>query len=111
MLFKLPIYKHGRVMLVDLNSVVSLKAEGHYTEVLTEDDRYLCNLSLSELEERLDPMQFVRVHRSHMVNLRYAGAFEKVDDQCVLVMDGAGEPRIPISRPNISRVKTLLGLA
>lgn len=111
MLFKLPIYKHGRVMLVDLSAVVHMKAEGHYTEVYTNDDHYLCNLSLSDLEGRLDPMQFVRVHRSHMVNLRYAGAFEKVDDQCMLVMTAAGEPRIPISRNNVQKIKVLLGIS
>lgn len=111
MLYKLPIYKSGRVVLVDLSAVVHMKAEGHYTEVYTDDERYLCNLSLSDLERRLDPSQFLRVHRSHMVNLRYAGAFEKVDDQCMLVMEGAGQPRIPISRSNVQKVKTLLGLA
>lgn len=109
-LFKLPIYKNGRVVLVDLSDVVHMKAEGHYTEVYTESDHYLCNLSLSDLEERLDPLQFVRVHRSHMVNMRYASAFEKAEDRCVMVMAGAGEPRIPISRSNVSKIKALLGL-
>lgn len=110
-LFKLPIYKNGRVVLVDVDAVVHLKAEGHYTEVYTEAERYLCNLSLSDLGERLDPRQFVRVHRSHMVNMAYAGAFEKEDDQCLLVMQCPGSPRIPISRSNIHKVKALLGLA
>ena len=109
-LFKLPVFKNGRVNLVDLEEVVHLKAEGHYTEVYAQEERYLCNLSLSDLEGRLDPLQFVRVHRSHMVNLRYAGAFEKVDEQCSLVMSGAHAHRIPISRSNVQKVKELLGL-
>lgn len=109
-LFKLPIFKNGRVILVELTEVVHIKAEGHYTEVYTARDCYHCNLSLSDLEERLDPQRFVRVHRSHMINMDHASAFEKIDEQCVLVMSAGGEVRIPISRSNVAKVKDLFGM-
>lgn len=110
-LYKLPIFKNGRVILVDLNDVVHIKAEGHYTEVFTSRDCFHCNLSLSDLEGRLDPAQFVRVHRSHMINMAHASAFEKIDDQCVLVMSAGGEVRIPISRSKVQKIKDLFGMA
>ncbi len=111
LLFKLPVYKKNRVVLVNLNDVVHFRAEGHYTNVHTENEQFLCNLSLSDLETRLDPMQYVRVHRSHMINIRFACAFEKVDDQCAIIMKSEDETRIPVSRSNAQKLKSMLGLS
>jgi DNA-binding LytR/AlgR family response regulator len=109
-LYKLPVHKDKRTLLVDLDAVCCIKAEGHYSNLYTEDDVYLCNLSLSDLEGRLDERVFFRMHRSYIVNMRYAKAFEKSDDQCNLVLDHGDGLSIPISRSNISKVKKLLGL-
>jgi hypothetical protein len=110
-LFKLPVYQNKQVLLVDLEKVACIKAEGHYSTLYTEDDRYLCNLSLSDLVGRIRLPHFVRVHRSYLVNMRFAKAFEKSDDQCYLVLDHHAGLRVPISRPNVARLKALLGLA
>ena len=111
LLFKLPVYKKNKVILVDLNDVVHFKSEGHYTIVYTEDEELLCNLTLSDLEARLDPHQYARVHRSHMINMCFACAFEKQDDQCTIVMKTKDEVRVPVSRPNVQKLKTMLGLS
>lgn len=108
LLFKLPVHKQKKVMLVDLTEVVHFKAEGHYTTVYTKAEDYLCNLSLSELEARLPPEKFVRVHRSHMINLSFAKSFEKEDDQCNIVM--MNDVTIPISRSKVKMLKKMLGL-
>jgi hypothetical protein len=110
LLFKLPVYQQNKVMLVDLDEVVHFKAEGHYTTVYTASEHYLCNLSLSDLEERLDQQRYVRVHRSHMINLRHAKSFEKQQDQCTIVMDTPDEVVIPISRSKVKMLKTMLGM-
>jgi len=108
LLFKLPVHKQKKVMLVDLEEVVHFKAEGHYTTVYTKSDEYLCNLSLSELEARLPPEKFVRVHRSHMINIHFAKSFVKEDDQCNIIM--MNDVVIPISRSKVKMLKTMLGL-
>jgi LytTR family transcriptional regulator, CO-responsive transcriptional regulator RcoM len=109
--FKLPVYKNRQVLLVDLEKVACIKAEGHYSTLYTGDDSYLCNLALSDLESRIRLPHFVRVHRSHMVNMRFAKAFEKADDQCWLVLDRADGLRVPISRSKVATLKAILGLA
>lgn len=108
LLFKLPVHKQKKVMLVDLEEVIHFKAEGHYTTVYTNTEEYLCNLSLSELEARLSPDKFVRVHRSHMINLHSAKSFAKEDDQCNIIM--MNNVMIPISRSKVKMLKTILGL-
>ena len=104
LLFKLPVYKHNKVVLLDLDEV-------HYTDVSTRQDSYLCNLSLADLEARLSPEQFIRVHRSHMVNIRHAGSVERSDDGFALVMNADPVVRVPVSRSNVHRLKYMLGLS
>ena len=110
LLFKLPVHKQNRVILVDLDEVVHFKAEGHYTTVYTKTEEYLCNLSLSELEARLPQDKYVRVHRSHMINLGYAKSFEKSDEQYLIIMAVSGDVFIPVSRGKVKMLKTILGL-
>lgn len=110
LLYKIPVYKLNKVMLIDIDTVVHLKAEAHYTTVYTEREHYLCNLSLSDLEDRLTKEKFIRVHRSHVINITFASAFEKVNDKYVITMETPDEVAIPVSRSNVVMLKKVLGV-
>jgi two-component system LytT family response regulator len=60
-----------RCWFVDVDQIVLFESEGNYTRVYFGSNRPLLLRSLSQLEERLDPQQFTRVSRRHIVNLRY----------------------------------------
>lgn len=107
---KIPVYRKNRIVLVDVNTIVRFEGDGHYTSIETTDDRFLCNLSLSDLEHRLDQKMFFRVHRSHIVSLNYVGEIERVGDHLFVIMDVKTHSRVPVSRNRISAVKDLLGL-
>jgi len=96
LLQKIPVYRKNRIVLVDLKNVVRFEGEGHYTSIETLDDRFLCNLSLSDLEERLNPEVFFRVHRSHIVNLNYVVEIERVDDNVMAIMEDKGRTHVPV---------------
>jgi DNA-binding LytR/AlgR family response regulator len=49
--------------------VLWIKAEGDYARIHTGSDSYLVHRTLNELEARLDPADFLRVHRSAIVRL------------------------------------------
>jgi len=106
-----PCTKNKQVLLVELDNVVCIKAEGHYSTLFTEHDSFLCNLNLTDIENRIELPYFVRVHRSYIVNMQYAMSFEKIDNQCYLVLDHNDGLRVPVSRSNVSKLKVLLGLA
>lgn len=108
-LYKLPVYKDKRVLLIDLETVCCIQADGKYSKLFTDEGDFFCNLAISELEARLDEHMFVRVHRSHIANLRFAKSFEKIDEQCFIVMDRDGV-KIPISRNKVAKLKQMLGL-
>ncbi len=54
---------------LDVASLVAVQAQAHYTQLFDGDTTWFCPLSISEVEAGLDPAVFVRVHRSHIVNL------------------------------------------
>lgn len=109
-LLKIPVSMHGRIALLDIEEVASLRAEGHYTQVSSAGVQYFCNMSLSQLESRLPPEHFQRVHRSYIINIAHATAVVREDEQFVIIMAGNIEGKIPVSRGHLPRLRELLGV-
>jgi len=64
--------KHkGRLVAVDVHAIVRLDADGDYVRIRTADRDFLVHERLKELHGRLDEAEFVRVHRSHVVNVKH----------------------------------------
>jgi two-component system LytT family response regulator len=65
----------GRIIPIAVDGIDRLEAEDDYVGVHSGGKRYLVYLTMSEFEARLDPRRFVRIHRSHIVNLDKVAAF------------------------------------
>ena len=65
----------GRIIPIAVDGIDRLEAEDDYVGVHSGGKRYLVYLTMSEFEARLDPQRFVRIHRSHIVNLDKVAAF------------------------------------
>ncbi len=74
-----------KIVPFTLESVVRFEASGSYVAAHTERGRYLLNVSLSELEGRLDGERFRRIHRQHIINLDFVSTIEPYDDRRVAV--------------------------
>jgi hypothetical protein len=110
LLKKVPVYRANRLMLIDLAETIRLESNDHYTWIVTASDRYLSNLSLSDLEERLSPDEFFRCHRSHIIHVSHIRELEKTSDSYKVLFDGPGEASVPVSRDKVAELKRLLGL-
>ncbi|MFM7505419.1 MAG: LytTR family transcriptional regulator DNA-binding domain-containing protein [Rubrivivax sp.] len=108
-LVKVPTVAGQRIVLVDAGDIVHLQSEGHYTQVATAEGRRFCNLAIGDLEGRLDPAQFMRVHRSHIVNLRRVAQLQRQAGRLLLQVEGVAEP-VPVSRSSAAEVLRRLGL-
>lgn len=110
-LLKIPVETPQGALLIDPAEVLFLKASGRYAEVKTLTGRpRLSNLSLKELEERLDSQRFLRVHRAYLVNVTFAAGFRRRGDSCELDMADQPASVIPIGRSRVQLVRDRLGL-
>lgn len=108
---KIPTIKQNRVLLVDVPSVSFIRSEGHYTWVHTGQGSQFCNLNMGDIESRLDPQMFLRVHRSYIVNLSHVDEIVRDDGRMTLRMMGPTPVDIPVSRASAPRLLEQLGLA
>lgn len=65
----LPVEKNGRRSNMPIWRVFAVQAQAHYTLLFDGEATWFCPLSISEVESILDSSTFVRVHRSHIINL------------------------------------------
>ncbi len=111
-LMKLPLVrgKGDIISLIDVTEVAFLVAQGHYAEARTATFSAFCPRPLADLERRLDPVQFVRVHRRFLVNMRHVRAAAREDGGWHLVMADARETRVPVSRSKVEDIRRRLAV-
>ena len=107
---KIPTVQGQQIVFVDAERLLRLYSDGHYTRVVTTEGSRFCNLSIGDLEARLDPEQFMRVHRSHILNLRAVHELVRHDGRLAVRMAGDDEV-IPVSRSSAPALLERLGLA
>lgn len=61
----------GKVIPLAVTDIERLEADGDYVVIHTKGRKFLVSLPLADFETRIDPNRFVRVHRSHVVNLDF----------------------------------------
>jgi two-component system LytT family response regulator len=66
---RLPVQRGKRIVLLDISKIVWIGAEEGLVFVHTRDGKFIINMTMAELDERLDDSVFFRIHRSTMVNL------------------------------------------
>lgn len=109
LLHKIPTVSHNRIVLVDVEAVTYIRAEGHYTWVSTAQGSSFCNLNISDLAERLDSESFARIHRSYLANLDHAEQILRDDGKVSLKLRGESAV-LPVARASVPRLLEQLGI-
>jgi two-component system LytT family response regulator len=93
----------GRILFLPVSEIRWIGAEENYVRLCTERETHLLRETMAHLEERLDPQQFLRVHRSFIVNLQYVKEVRTEHDgeSSVIMLDGQ---KIAMSRSYKSRI-------
>jgi LytTR family transcriptional regulator, CO-responsive transcriptional regulator RcoM len=107
---RIPMVANHKVAFVDTQDVLSLESQAHYTRILTRDGLHFCNLSIGDLEARLDPAQFMRVHRCFIVNLQAVAELGREGGKTQVVLKGRHREPIPVARGEVARLREALGL-
>lgn len=107
---RIPCERNGVTELIDPTQVAFVRAEGHYTNVYTNDEQLFCVWPITEAITRLTPVGFIKTHRSYLVNPARVKHFERLKDTGVCRFASADLPSVPVSRSNLKVVRDALGL-
>ena len=101
----LPIERDGATHFVAVEDVVAIHANAHYTYVFNGADRLFCPLAIGDVESRLDNSRFVRIHRSHIVNIDRVVGYKRSGDNELVEMAASHDYVVPVSRSRIGSLK------
>jgi two-component system LytT family response regulator len=96
-----------RVHILPVAQIDYVQAEGDYLAFHSAGKSFLKQQTIASLEESLDSKQFVRVHRSFVVNLERIAKIEAYtkDARIAILSSGA---KIPVSRAGYLRLKEVM---
>jgi len=108
---RIPVEKGGRKVLVPIDQIRYIEAKDDYSCIYTDVDRFLSTISLAQLENKLAPHGFFRVHRGYIVNLEYVEDVEVVSSGILqLGINGIEGKKISVSRRRVVQLKRALGI-
>ena len=99
----------SKIKIIPVHDVQYLEAADDYVKIYTKDGYFLKNKTMNHFEQVLDGQQFVRSHRSYIVNVQQItriDPYEK-DSHVAILRSGA---KVPVSRSGYGKLKEVLGL-
>ncbi len=106
---RLVIRDGAEILIVSVPSIDFVRGQDDYLEVFHDARSSLTQQTLQSLEASLDPRQFVRVHRSYLLNVSRVARIEPWGNgsKMAILHDGRN---VPISRSGEARLRATLGL-
>jgi len=84
-----------QLQITPFDSIIRLEGMGNYTRIITNDEKsVVSSKTLGEFEEVLPVEIFMRVHNSHIVNIKYVSKYLRTKNGSLVLSDGS---EIPIS--------------
>lgn len=97
----------GRIVFVPVSEIRWIAAEENYVRICTDKETHLLRGTMMSFERKLDPRNFLRVHRSAIVNLHFVRGVETGAKGDFIVHLVSGH-RIAMSRSYHARLGDLL---
>lgn len=92
---KISLHTLDKIVVVDLDDIVRCESDNNYTKFFFQDkSSILVTKTLKYFSDMLKSYQFIRVHQSHLVNIKYIKAFIKSDGGYLILKD---KNTVPVS--------------
>lgn len=101
----LPIEREGVKRSIRAEHIFAVRADAHYTFVFDGLESFFCPLAIGEVEEQLAGGTFLRVHRSHLVNLDHIRSVRRVGDNAVAELASPLPHTVPVSRAKFNELR------
>lgn len=99
----------AKINIIPLAEVLHLQADGDYVKIHTQRGNFMKKKTLTHYEQALPAKQFVRVHRSHLINVSHITRIDPYgkNDHVARLQN---QEQIPVSRSGYQKLKELLSL-
>ncbi|MBC7615694.1 MAG: LytTR family transcriptional regulator DNA-binding domain-containing protein [Pedobacter sp.] len=99
----------GVIKIIPVNELNYLESDDDYVKLSTTEGMFHKNKTMSFFEQTLDPLQFIRIHRSYIINMAQVTKIElkEKDSYVVLLKSGIW---LPVSKTGYVKLKMALGL-
>ncbi|MEX1188008.1 MAG: LytTR family DNA-binding domain-containing protein, partial [Bacteroidia bacterium] len=97
----------SEIKIIPLDEIRYLEAYDDYVKIFSSNDMYLKKQTLSYFEKNLPQDEFIRIHRSVILNIKELSRIEQAekDSHWVILRD---QSRLPVSRSGYQRLKQSL---
>lgn len=99
----------SKIKIILVQDVHYLEAADDYVNVVTTEGSFLKNKTMSFFEKNLDPQQFVRTHRSYIVNIQQITRIDAYEKESHLAVLKSGK-QIPVSKSGYAKLKDVLDM-
>jgi len=106
---RLPVERDGMTSFVAVDDIFAVHANAHYTYLFDGTAKLFCPLAIGVVESRLDRHRFVRVHRSHIVNLDRVIGIKRSGDGGLVELASSTHYAVPVARSRVSWLKSRMG--
>lgn len=84
------------ISMIDVNSIKLIEVAGDYLCIMADNQNYVHRQPLTSLLQLLDPASFIRIHRSHAININFLRSFHEESGGAVVLMQNGRS--LPVSR-------------
>lgn len=100
---------NGKIKIISLGTVHYLEAADDYVKICTAEGSFLKKKTMQYFEETLLGREFIRIHRSYLVNTSFITRIDLLekDSHLLLLTSGA---KLPVSKTGYIKLKEVLGI-
>jgi two-component system, LytTR family, response regulator len=99
----------GKIKIIPVPDILYLEAADDYVKIYTKEGSFLKNKTMSFFENTLPQDQFVRTHRSYILNVQEITRIDPYEKENHLAILRSGG-RIPVSKSGYGKLREVLGL-
>jgi two-component system, LytTR family, response regulator len=99
----------SKIKIIPVDDVYYLEAADDYVKIHTKEGAFLKNKTMGHFEKSLDPDQFVRTHRSYMVNVQLVTRIDPYEKESYVALLKTGA-QVPVSKAGYAKLKSVLGI-
>lgn len=100
------VHFNKKLITIKCEDIIWIEAYGDYSKIHTLDQVYLSNFGISDLEQKLNPKMFLRVHRSSMINLDRVRELNKYGKSYDVTMEN--DDVVRVSRGYMDTIKKIM---